>query len=178
MADTIGRALADAERNFTRPIPKTTAGQANFLIRQTKGDNKAIAAALGRSVRQVQRYRRGDAPWPAEPLRKAVQERWQPRVRARARKALAQNGITVTLRARFGYTAAPGTTDDARIRDLIQPLPPDYGARLLDARTETQRRQIVAQGLGEMYFRDRGARAHGLEVHLTDIQHIDIEPNP
>jgi hypothetical protein len=178
MADTIGRALADAERAFTRPIPKSTEAQFRFLERQAKGETKTLAAMLGKSVRQVQRYRAGQARLPEEAVRKATLERWQPRVRARARKALAQNGITVSLRARFGYTAAPGTTDDARIRDLIQPLPPDYGARLLDARTETERRQIVAQGLGEMYFRDRGARAHGLGVHLTDIEHIRIEPHP
>jgi hypothetical protein len=178
VADSIARALADAERSFTRPIPKTTEAQWRFLDRQAKGDTKVLAGWLGKSVRQVQRYRAGQARLPADAVRKATVERWQPRVRARARKAIAQNGITVSLRARFGYTAAPGTTDDARVRDLLQPLPPQYGQRLLDARTETERRQILAQGLGEMYFRDGGTRAAGLEVHLSDIDRIDIEPNP
>lgn len=178
MADTIGRALDDAERSFTRPIPKSPQAQLNFLLRQAKGETKTLAKMLGVSPRQALRYRKGEARLPAEKLRKAVQERWQPRVRARARKAIAQNGIIVELRARFGFTAAPGTTDDARMRYLTQPLPPDYGARLLDARTETERRQIVAEGLGEFYFRDRGARADGLDVFVTDIEDIKIDPYP
>jgi hypothetical protein len=177
VANSIGAALSDAERTaFTRPIPKSTEAQFRFLERQAKGETKTLAAMLGKSVRQVQRYRSGRARLPAQAVRKAILERWQPRVRARARQQMAQQGAIIDLRARFGYTASPGSTDDARIRHLTQPLPPDYMQRLLDARTETERRQILAQGLGEMYFRDRGARAHDLDVHLTDIDFITIHP--
>ncbi|WP_406729201.1 hypothetical protein [Streptomyces sp. GD-15H] len=35
--------------------------------------------------------------------------------------------------ARFGFTAAPGTTDDARLRPLTLALPPQHAARLFDA---------------------------------------------
>ena len=177
MADSIGRALEEAERSgFTRPIPKSPQAQLNFLIRHSKGSTKELAQILGFSPRQALRYRKGEARLPAEKLRKATEARWQPRNRARARQRLAEQGVIVNVRARFGYTAAPGTTDDARIRHLTQPLPPDYTSRLLAARTETQRAQILAQGLAEMYFRDRGARAHGLDVHLTDIEDITIDP--
>jgi hypothetical protein len=179
LADSIGQALADAERTgFTRPIPKTTQGQFNFLLRQAKDNTKALADMLGVSPRQALRYKKGQAKLPAAKIRKATEDRWQPRVRQRARQQIADRGITVNVTARFGYTAAPGTSDDARIRSLIQPLPPEYGRRLIHARTETERRQILAQGLGHMYFRDGGARAPGLEVELTDIDQITIDPNP
>ncbi|MFF4590955.1 hypothetical protein [Streptomyces sp. NPDC001388] len=38
---------------------------------------------------------------------------------------------------------------------------------------EDQLRRIAAEALGEVYFRDNGQRAHGLEVELTDL--IDLE---
>ena len=176
MADSIGRALVNAEQAaFTRPIPKTAQGQFNFLLRQAKDSTKALAQMLGVSPRQALRYKKGEAKPPPNKLRKAVEERWQPLVRKRAREQIAQQGIIVELRARFGFTAAPGTTDDARMRNLVQPLPPEYGRRLLGASTETQRRQIVAEGLAEYYFRERNTRATGLDVVLTDIEHVDIK---
>ena len=55
----------------------------------------------------------------AQRLEAAVRQRWQPRIRAQARKqAVTSTGLVVDTRARFGFTAAPGTTDDARIRHL------------------------------------------------------------
>lgn len=175
MAEPIGRALAAAERAaFTRPIPKTPQGQLSFLLRQAKDSTKALAGMLGVSPRQALRYKKGEARPPADKLRRAVEERWQPLVRKKARQKIAEGGIVVELRARFGFTAAPGTTDDARMRNLIQPLPPPYGRRLLDATSERQRRQILAQGLGEYYFRERNTRASGVDVVLTDIEHVEI----
>jgi hypothetical protein len=34
---------------------------------------------------------------------------------------------------------------------------------------------IVAEGLPEIYFQDRGRRAHGLLVDLTDIDYLDVD---
>ncbi|WP_430381120.1 telomere-protecting terminal protein Tpg [Streptomyces actuosus] len=60
-------------------------------------------------------------------------------------------GITIETRARFGYTAPIGSTDDPRIRRLTVHLPADYARRLFDAQAqganETQLRGIVAEGL-------------------------------
>jgi hypothetical protein len=62
-------------------------------------------------------------------------------------------GLVVDTRARFGFTAAPGTTDDARIRHLTLDLPPQYVARLFEAQdagaSEQQLHDIAAKGLGE-----------------------------
>ncbi|CAL9673833.1 hypothetical protein SUDANB176_07612 (plasmid) [Streptomyces sp. enrichment culture] len=109
-----------------------------------------------------------------------MRERWQPRVRAQARKqAATSTGVIIDVRARFGFTAAPGTTDDARLRHITLALPPQYAARLFDAKdagaSEQQLRGIAAEGLGEVYFRDGGRRAHGLEVEFTDVEHLEFE---
>ncbi|GGY10158.1 hypothetical protein GCM10010358_73380 [Streptomyces minutiscleroticus] len=80
-------------------------------------------------------------------------------------------------RARFGFTAAPGSSDDARVRDPTVALPPDYAARLFGAQaagSEQQLREIAAEGLGEMYFRDYGRRAPGLEMRFTDVEHVEF----
>ncbi|PKW11833.1 hypothetical protein SAMN05428944_0933 [Streptomyces sp. 1222.5] len=85
----------------------------------------------------------------------------------------------IDTRARFGFTAAPGTTDDARLRHLTRALSPEYGACLFDAQaagaTEQQLRTITAEALGEVYFRDNGRRPHGLEVELTDVEQLDFD---
>ena len=106
--------------------------------------------------------------------------RWQPRSARRPSSRAAQTGgIIIETRARFGYTAAPGTTDDGRIRLITQHLPPAYAARLFDAQaagaTEQQLQNIAAEGLQEIYFKDRGRRADGLLVEFTDIDYVELD---
>ncbi|MFD5098936.1 telomere-protecting terminal protein Tpg [Streptomyces albidochromogenes] len=85
-------------------------------------------------------------------------------------------GITIETRARFGFTAAPGTTDDGCIRLITQHLPPVYADRLFTAKdtgaSERQLRRIVAEGLQEVYFKD-GRRANALSVEFTEIYYPD-----
>ncbi|SCF60539.1 MULTISPECIES: hypothetical protein [unclassified Streptomyces] len=60
-------------------------------------------------------------------------------------------GLVVSTRARFGFEAAGGTTDDARVRDIPQALLPLYADQLFTAweqgATEQQLQQIAADGL-------------------------------
>lgn len=95
------------------------------------------------------------------------------------KQAATSTGIVVETRARFGFTAAPGTTDDGRIRLITQHLPPDYAARLFTAQaagaTDQQLQAVVAEGLQEIYFRDRGRRADGLHVEFTDIDYVELD---
>ncbi|MEU0375295.1 XRE family transcriptional regulator, partial [Streptomyces sp. NPDC006283] len=92
--------------------------------------------------------------------------------------AATSTGIVIETRARFGFIAAPGTTDDARIRRVTQQLPPQYAARLFDAQaagaSETALQRIAAEGLQDVYFTDRGRRAAGLQVEFTDIGYIEV----
>ncbi|MCX5395254.1 XRE family transcriptional regulator [Streptomyces sp. NBC_00094] len=178
--DSLDRALEGA---FTRPAPKGAQAQMKYLVKQLKG-TKAVAQALGVSQRTVERYVAGKLKRPRQELRermeREVRKRWQPQIRAKARKkAASTDGLVVSTRARFGFTAAPGTTDDARIRDITQALPPQWADRLYTAREqgadERRLQRIAAEGLAEMYFRADNTRAHGLGVEFTDVQHIEIE---
>ncbi|MFF0777988.1 telomere-protecting terminal protein Tpg [Streptomyces sp. NPDC003720] len=116
----------------------------------------------------------------AQRMEREVADRRQPQVRARARRTAATStGIVVDTRARFGYPAAPGSTDDARLRHLaLAPAsaagrPPLRGAEA--GAGEDRLRQITAEALGEDYFRGSGRRAHGLEVEFTDLRHVEFD---
>ncbi|KOG54432.1 terminal protein TpgA2 [Streptomyces griseoflavus] len=179
----IDDALERAEREaFTRRPPKTLKAQVGYLVKQLK-TTRAVARELGVSQRSVERYRKGERKNPpraiAERIDAAVQARWQPQLRKRRRDhAAASTGITVETRARFGYTAPIGTTDDGRMRRLTVHLPPEYARRLFDAREQgagdQQLRDIVAEGLQEIYFKDGGRRADQLKVAFTDIDYFDV----
>jgi hypothetical protein len=184
MVDSFGDSLDRAlEGAFTRPTPKSAQAQMKYLVKQLK-TTKAVAEALGVSQRTVERYVVGKFKRPRRELRerieREVKRRWQPQIRAKAKKkAASTDGLVVSTRARFGFTAAPGTTDDARIRDITQALPPRWADRLFTAReqgdNEQQLQRIAAEGLAEMYFRANNTRANGLGVEFTDVEHIDIE---
>jgi DNA-binding transcriptional regulator YdaS (Cro superfamily) len=179
--DAIERADREA---FTRQPPKTLKGQIGYLIRQL-GSAKAVAQEIGVTADSVNRYRRGARkharPDVAAKIDDAVRKRWQPQIRKRRQKqAATATGITVETRARFGYTAPIGTTDDGRFRRLTVRLPPVYAQRLFDAREagagDQQMRGIIAEGLKDIYFQDNGARATGLtDVEITDIDYLDLD---
>jgi transcriptional regulator with XRE-family HTH domain len=154
-----------------------------FLVKQLKG-TRAVADALGVSQRTVERYVKDQIRRPraglARRLADAVRERWQPRIRAQARKqAATSTGLVVDTRTRFGFTVAPGTSDDARLRHLTLALAPQYAARLFDAHEagagKQQLRALAGEGLGEVYFRDGGRRAHGLEIQFTDVELLEFD---
>ncbi|MEU6578958.1 XRE family transcriptional regulator [Streptomyces sp. NPDC046805] len=167
---------------FTRKPPTTLKGQINYLMRQLK-TTKAVAREIGVSQRSVERYRTGERKHPpkaiVDRIDAAVRARWQPQIRKRRREqAATTGGITVETRAQFGYTAPIGTTDDGRLRRLTVHLPPEYARRLFDAREQgagdRQMRDIVAEGLQEVYFKDGGRRARDLEVSLNTIDYFDV----
>ncbi|MFE2428982.1 telomere-protecting terminal protein Tpg [Streptomyces sp. NPDC059373] len=180
----LGDSLDNAAANkATRPTPKGAPAQMRFLVKQEKG-TKAVADLLGVSQRTVERYVKGQIKKPradlAARITGEVRRRWQPRVKEKAKKqAATSTGIIVETRARFGFTAAPGTTDDGRIRLITQHLPPEYAARLFDAQaagaTDEQLQAVVAEGLQEQYFKDRGRRAQGLLVEFTDIDYVELD---
>lgn len=185
MAGEIDDAIERADReHFTRQPPKTLKGQIAYLLRQL-GSARAVAREIGVTPDSVNRYRRGARKHPraeiASKIDDAVRARWQPQVRRRRRQqAAATTGITVETRARFGYTAPIGTTDDGRFRRLTVKLPAAYAQRLFDAREagagDQEMRTIVAEGFKEIYFRDGGRRAAGLsDVEINDIDYLDLD---
>ncbi|MGW7365710.1 telomere-protecting terminal protein Tpg [Streptomyces sp. NPDC054841] len=179
----IHEALDRADQEvFTREPPKSVQARVNFLLGKLK-TTRAVAELLGVTQRSVERYLTGERKSPpkdiAERIDTEVRARWQPLVRKRRRQqAAVSTGITVETRARFGYTAPIGTTDDGRMRRLTVHLPPAYADRLFEAQQQgaddQQMREIVAEGLQETYFKDGGRRADNLEVEFTDIDYIDV----
>lgn len=179
--DAIERADREA---FTREPPKALPTRINYLLKQL-GSAKAVAAELGVTADSVNRYRRGARKNPPKDITAkidtAVRSRWQPLVRKRRRKqAAATGGITVETRARFGYTAPIGTTDDGRFRRLTVHLPATYAQRLFDARDagadDQEMRRIIAEGFKDIYFQDGGSRATGIsDVAINDIDYLDLD---
>ncbi|MEU0213821.1 XRE family transcriptional regulator [Streptomyces sp. NPDC006265] len=175
---------AAVQRAFTRPVPKSAGAQMRYLVKQLKG-TKAVAQMLRVSQRTVERYVKDQIKKPrpdlAARLESEVKKRWQPQIRAKARQRAARTGgIVIDTRARIGYTAPIGTTDEGRLRHLTVALPPQYAARLFDAQeqgaSDQQLREIAAEALKEVYFQDGGRRAGSLEeVRFTDIEHLDFE---
>jgi len=183
---TLGDGLDQAvQKAFTRPIPKSAGAQMRYLVKQHKGRTKAVAELLGISQRTVERYVKNQIKKPRKDLaariEAEVKKRWQPQIRAKAKeRAATATGIIIDTRARLGYTAPIGSTDQDRIRHLTVALPPQYAARLFDAQEagagDQQLQQIAAEALKEVYFQDNGRRAGQLEeVRFTDIEHVDFE---
>ncbi|MGW2587774.1 telomere-protecting terminal protein Tpg [Streptomyces virginiae] len=166
----------------TRPIPARTGTRLSFLLKKEGGSTAAVAARLGVSQRTVQRYLKGDRSPNAKAsaaLEREVRRDWQPLVKKRAEKEAARRGITVETRARFGFRAAGGSTDDSRLRRITQHITPENSSAAFAAyragASEEELAAIVGGALGESYFRDGGRRASGLDVELTDIDYIDID---
>ncbi|MFB7411408.1 XRE family transcriptional regulator [Streptomyces sp. NPDC056202] len=172
------------QKAFTRPAPKSAGAQMRYLVKQL-GGTKAVAQMLRISQRTVERYVKDQIKKPradlAARMDREVKQRWQPQIRAKARvKAASTGGIIIDTRARMGYTAPIGSTDQDRIRHLTVALPPTYAARLFEAQeagaSDQQLQEIAAEGLKEVYFQDGGRRAGSLEeVRFTDIEHLEFD---
>ncbi|MFF9497256.1 telomere-protecting terminal protein Tpg [Streptomyces flaveolus] len=175
---------AAVQKAFTRPAPKSAPAQMRYLVKQLKS-TKAVAQMLRISQRTVERYVKDQIKKPrpdlAARLDREVKKRWQPQVRARARqKAATTDGIVIDTRARLGYTAPIGSTDQDRVRHLTVALPPQYAARLFNAQeagaSDARLQEIAADALKEVYFQDGGRRAGSLEeVRFTDIEHLEFD---
>ncbi|RLV64154.1 terminal protein TpgA1 [Streptomyces sp. CBMAI 2042] len=81
--------------------------------------------------------------------------RWQPQIRAKAKqRAASTGGIIIDIRARLGYTAPIGSTDQDRMGHLTVALPPVYAARLFDAQeqgaSDARLQEIAAEALKEV----------------------------
>ncbi|MFC9704863.1 telomere-protecting terminal protein Tpg [Streptomyces sp. NPDC055721] len=176
---------AAVHKAFTRPAPKSAGAQMRYLVKQL-GGTRAVAGMLRISQRTVERYVKDQIRKPrpdlAARMAREVTNRWQPQIKAKARrKAATTDGIVIDIHARFGYTGAPeGATDQDRIRHLTVALPPQYAARLFDAQqqgaADEALQQITADSLREVYFQDDGRRAGSLsEVAINDLLSLEFD---
>ncbi|MFF2205483.1 telomere-protecting terminal protein Tpg [Streptomyces sp. NPDC058145] len=108
-----------------------------LLLKAHRGSTRRVAAVLGVSQRTVQRWvtkkpgaRRPPGPLQVKAIEEAVLARWQPRVRARLRAQAEAEGFVFHTRARFGFVAPAGSSDDPRVRWITQPLPGEVAREL------------------------------------------------
>ncbi|CAL9677218.1 hypothetical protein SUDANB105_08210 (plasmid) [Streptomyces sp. enrichment culture] len=181
----MGEIVKGLERALmSRPVPTGDAA-VRFLLRAQKGSTKNVAVLLGISQRTVQRWvttrpgmRRRPCAVHAGLIDEAVRARWQPLVRARRRARAEADGFVFHTRARFGFAAPAGSSDDPRVRLITQYLSGEVARELFAARDagggEQQQMVILARALGHAYFRDGGLRAHGLGIAFTDVEFADF----
>ncbi|MFI1702258.1 telomere-protecting terminal protein Tpg [Streptomyces bobili] len=168
----------------TRLILSSTGARLRFLLATHQGSTRRLATVLGVSQRTVQRVtrksgvRRLPGPLQVRAIEEAVLARWQPRIRARRRAQAEAEGFVFHSRARFGFAAPAGSSDDPRVRWITQDLPGEVARELFAARDagagEQQQTVILARALGHAYFRDEGRRAHGLHIAFGDIEFADF----
>ena len=169
MAEEIAEGLERAFR--TRNIPSSNQARISFLVRSENGSTAKAAQSIGVSQRTIQRWAKGGKMSPAnrDKLEKAVQSRWQPRVRQRQEKKARESGFMIHAQGRLGFSSAEGSTDDPRMRIITQHLPADVARQVLSAPSEAERREAIQSGLAEHYFETR------MDVEFTDIQFIDFD---
>ncbi|MFF8775244.1 telomere-protecting terminal protein Tpg [Kitasatospora sp. NPDC015120] len=179
MSREIDEGLERAER--TRPIPQSVPARMRFLLKGAKGSTKKLAQDLGVSQRTVQRWLKGQGtpkPAAAKAIEQKVRAGWQPRVKKRVRRDAEKNGFMLHIQATFGYSAAAASTDDPRQRSITPKMPGSVAQALYAARDagadQAEQEQILANALGEHYFR-QGGRARRLDVELNDIAWMDLE---
>lgn len=124
----------------TRPVPSSSEARLRFLLATHQGSTRRVAAVLGVSQRTVQRWvtrkpgaRRPPGPLQVGAIEEAVLARWQPRVRARRRARAEAEGFVFHTRARFGFAAPAGSSDDPRVRWITQYLPGEVARELFAA---------------------------------------------
>lgn len=177
--DAMTRAIAavggrPAPRSFTAQV-RSFAGRGTAAAKERR-----LAGRFGISIRTARRWLAGSTPTKAN--RASVQRETEQRAErsqvARARRAAAAGGVSVETRARLGYIAPAGTTDDARLRRITATIPADLTDDLFaayQADDEDQLQTVIVEGIGRDYFRDGGSRASGLNVEFTDIDYLDME---
>ncbi|WP_448321743.1 telomere-protecting terminal protein Tpg [Streptomyces sp. CO7] len=182
----MGQVEKGLERTLrSRPIPSSTKVRLRFLLATHQGSTRKVATVLGVSQRTVQRWvtkksgaRRPPGPLQVRAIEEAVLARWQPRVRARRRAQAEADGFVFHTRARFGFAAPAGSSDDPRVRWITQDLPGEVARELFAARDagagEQQQTAILARALGHAYFREWGRRGHGLHVVFSDVEFAEF----
>jgi hypothetical protein len=181
-AATVIEALDRADlRHFTRRPPRSEHARLRYLMGRLGGSVSALAGDLGADPEELAGIAAGrhvaSAPVSAA-LEREVLHAWQPRIRRAAHEAVIGNHgvMMLSFRARFGFTAANGTTDDPRMRALSLALHAPYPGKLLRAchrnAPETELRQILSQALAASYFHHHNTAAPG--VTLTDIAFLEF----
>lgn len=174
--DALARAIG--AEPLGRPAPQSFTAQVRAIGGRGPGAAQRLSERFGVTPRTARGWLAGAPANKANrsKVQAETDERAERRQVARARRAAAS--VRIDTRARFGYTAPAGTTDDPRERLITATIPPHLADQLFDAYQaddENAMREILAEGVGQSYFRESGNRADGLRVEFTDITYMDME---
>ncbi|WUX04441.1 hypothetical protein OG275_00020 [Streptomyces niveus] len=122
--------------------------------------------------------RRPPGPLQVQAIEETVLARWQPRIRARRRAQAEAEGFVFHTRARFGFAAPAGSSDDPRVRWITQDLPGEVARELFAARDagagEQQQTVILARALGHAYFREWALGPRSSYIAFSDVEFADF----
>lgn len=130
-----------------RYLDATREAPSGVLSGPSEGDRRRQATTTPAELRSVVVSGFSDPGQEARPalasrLGREVKARWQPQIRAKAKQRVASTGgIIIVIRARLGYAAPIGSTDQDRICHLTVARPPVHAARLFDAQDRRRRPQ-------------------------------------
>ncbi|WP_069885798.1 telomere-protecting terminal protein Tpg [Streptomyces luteocolor] len=184
-AATVQEALDRADsRHWTRNPPRSLRARLGYLIKQYGGDTVALAHRLSVTPTELDALRTAKQT-PAEyPVHHTVEREivrlWQPYVRRRAHATIIANGgqMMVSFRARFGFVAAAGSSDDPRLRYLTLHLGTPYAVALFNARhgdaPESELHALLSEALGASYFFQHRKPGPGENVALQDLDFLEF----
>lgn len=183
-ASTVTEALDRADqRHWTRQPPRSDRARLGHLLRHEPGGVQTLSARLGTTLDALARITAGTRLPADDPLHRTLEREvlhgWQPRIRRTAHEAILRNQgqVSVSFRARFGFTATRGSTDDPRLRYLTLSLYEPYPDQLFTARRrsapEAELHQILSQALAASYFHRNNA-AVAEDVTLKEIDFLEF----
>ncbi|MFC9462225.1 telomere-protecting terminal protein Tpg [Streptomyces sp. NPDC056983] len=182
-AGTVQEALDRADsRHWTRNPPRSLQARLGYLLKQHHGDTVALANLLSLTPTELDALRTAKQTPAEHPVHQAAEREvvraWQPQVRRRAHATIVANGgqMMVSFRARFGFAATAGSSDDPRLRYLTLHLEAPYPAALFDARhgdaPESELHALLGDALGASYFFQHRKPGPGENVALQDIDFL------
>ncbi len=167
--------IAD-QRHWTKPPPRTYAARLGYLTSQL-----GTAQTAQRLHLEPQDTLTGFTHDLHARIDREVRRIWQFQERQNLHETLVAKRahIVVRFRARFGFSAARGSSDDSRLRFLAPQLLPEHAAELFAARhreaSDDELRRILGDAIGAAYFFQRlGPHQTQAAVAITELNSVEF----
>lgn len=171
--------IAD-QRHWTKTPPRTYAARLNYLTSQLGTAQTAQRLHLAPQD-TLTGQRTGFTHDLHVRIDREVRRIWQFQERQNLHETLVANRahIVVRFRARFGFSAARGSSGDSRLRFLAPQLLPEHAAELFAARhreaLDDELRRILGDAIGAAYFFQRlGPHQTQAAVAITELNSVEF----
>ncbi|WP_438493568.1 telomere-protecting terminal protein Tpg [Streptomyces asiaticus] len=181
LTQSVSEALDIADqRHWTKTPPRAHTGRLRYLATCLGADEAAGRLHLSSAdVRNLGHISLSDGQRSA--IDREIRRIWQFTERQHLHETLVRNNgqVIVRFRARFGFSAARGSSNDSRLRFLAPQLLPQHTAELFEARHrnagEDELRRILGDAIGAAYFFQRlGPHQTQAAVALTDLDFVEF----